>query len=363
MLQSKDIGTPHRSSRNCDGEEDYADDYEDDDDYDDDDFEVNEGDDVGGMAASEVALLLPHASDKAMVRKERLRKLYDFIDTHYGNGNGTLSKKEIVRAANKNSVLRTALHGWMGLPETPISRSDLNDRDGALALAFRDLGSTCGKEEVNFEHFFGYFDVRICSGSDTSAEGIIREGCCFPETGGAEASNGWASRTIATSVITAQVPHPSGLLCPPRPRAKDGLQGSDDECTVHGATDDAILKTYLTRLVLGDMITELSVEERPFVTGARRNPSTRGFTESDFESRFYEKPLSPHRRAEELIGNFDHIYMHFIRSMSLATQEKGNLKGDTDEIEKAFADSLRQCFSDPSIISLLRRATLLRIRQ
>ena len=32
-------------------------------------------------------------------------------------------------------------------------------------------------------------------------------------------------------------------------------------------------------------------------------------------------------------------------------------------LEKAFADSLRECFSDPAIVALLRRATQLRLRQ
>ena len=70
----------------------------------------------------------------------------------------------------------------------------------------------------------------------------------------------WASRARPASAAVQQAvtSHPSGLPRPPGHRVIGG--GVYDEGPIHAATDDAILKTYLTRLVLGDMITEVAVE-------------------------------------------------------------------------------------------------------
>jgi hypothetical protein len=75
------------------------------------------------------------------------------------------------------------------------------------------------------------------------------------------------------------------------------------------------------------------------------------------------------------------VYIDFIQSIAAGTTGRrggvgsssarvdgaGGIGGaatkERRRLERAFADSLRECFSDPAIISLVRRATHLRLKQ
>jgi hypothetical protein len=70
------------------------------------------------------------------------------------------------------------------------------------------------------------------------------------------------------------------------------------------------------------------------------------------------------------------VYLDFIQSIASGATGR-NLRSSKEEsrrsggaftkerrqLERAFADSLRECFSDPAIVSLVRRATHLRLKQ
>ena len=57
-------------------------------------------------------------------------------------------------------------------------------------------------------------------------------------------------------------------------------------------------------------------------------------------------------------GGFDELYMDLIGG--LAKVSGGTTRGQ--RLERAFHDSVRECLSDPSIIALIRRSTVLRMR-
>ena len=69
------------------------------------------------------------------------------------------------------------------------------------------------------------------------------------------------------------------------------------------------------------------------------------------------------------------VYMDFIQSIasgatgrnlrnsSAESRHSGAAIKERRQLERAFADSLRECFSDPAIVTLVRRATHLRLKQ
>ena len=382
-------------------EENYDDDeYEDegnegngdeDDEYDDDDFEANDEDDANDPENVELIRLLrdktSFQNNDNAARETQLRAVFGYIDSKYGDGNGKVSRKEIVRASNKNPVLRSALHDWLGLPESPLSRESVVDKDGPIAQAFRDLGSYDGKDHVTFDQFFSYVDTKCRKTPGGQEAGVgnkvetldaIAEvnksdtAKATPEMlSGGEIAGEWTSRDAPTNLAPTHLLLPKGFS-----QTGSDVAKHPQRDPIHLSTDDSILKTYLTRLVLGDMInaqSHLSTRTTfscliPPEEAKAKEQQIREFSEADFENQFREKPKSLQISERELMSEFDQVYMHFIQSLTQITQQRerphrNSTSKDRRLLEKAFADSLRECFSDPSIISLLRRATKLRLKQ
>ena len=92
-----------------------------------------------------------------------------------------------------------------------------------------------------------------------------------------------------------------------------------------------------------------------------------GFSRGDFRATFGAEARTLESTEASLMRNFDSVYMEFISDLASVTkgarEGRGKKWAERRVLERAFADALRECFSDPSIIALLRRATTLRLRQ
>ena len=61
---------------------------------------------------------------------------------------------------------------------------------------------------------------------------------------------------------------------------------------------------------------------------------------------------------------FEDAYMAFLSNLSTATRPAGPQgKRSSSRLQRALADSLRECFSDPTIVGLVKQATSLRLRE
>ena len=112
------------------------------------------------------------------------------------------------------------------------------------------------------------------------------------------------------------------------------------------------LLQYLVRLALSDLLLE-----QPCAVVHDARGVAGGSSSDSREVRAAVRPVRVQAPANAA-GGFDELYMDLIGG--LAKVSGGTTRGQ--RLERAFHDSVRECLSDPSIIALIRRSTVLGMR-